>query len=109
MTTLTPKPRKQGRARTRKNSEIAEIITPIIKRCGIGYETLTDPNDRTERVLMMRKAVIHVAACNGLSYRAIGKVLNMSGKLAGDYDRDAVKQYKENNHFRNLVDWIAGI
>ena len=103
MKTRTPKPRKQGRAIKRTTMDITAIIAPIIQRCGIDYETLSDPNERTEQVLTMRKAVIHVAGCNGLTYRAIGKVLNMSGKLAGDYDKDALKKYNKDSKFRSIV------
>jgi len=103
MKTLTPKIRKQGRPIKRTTAEITAIIVPIIGRCGIDYETLSDPNDRTELVLTMRKAVIHAAACNGLTYRAIGKVLNMSGKLAGDYDKDALKKCNKDSNFRSIV------
>jgi len=103
MTTLTPKPRKQGRAIKRTTAEITAIIAPIIGRCGIDYETLSDPNERAKRVLTIRKAVIHVAACYGLTYKAIGKVLNMSGKLVGDYDRDALKKYNDDSNFRSIV------
>ena len=109
MKTLTPKPRKQGRAIKRTKAEIAGIIAPIIERCGIEYEILSNPTVRTDRVIITRKAVIHAAACNGLSYKAIAKVLNMGSKCVGDYDKDAAERYRYNTTFRLMVAVIADL
>jgi DNA-binding NarL/FixJ family response regulator len=109
MKTLTPKPRKQGRAVKRTKAEITSIIAPLIYRCGIDYQTLSDPTVRTEMVLTTRKAVIHAAACNGLSYKVIARVLNMGSKCVGDYDKDAAERFRHNTPFRLLVAAIADL